>query len=65
MKPLDPRLLAHARPARIYMGVTVLTGVLTTILVLTQVLLIANILGPAVDGSQPAPAWMLPTLVGA
>ena len=46
------------------MGITVLTGALTTILILAQVLLIANILGPAVDGSGPAPAWLLPTLAG-
>lgn len=64
MKPLDPRLLTRARSAAVYMGTTVVTGALTTGLIITQVLLIANIVGPAVTGSEPAPGWMLPALAG-
>lgn len=64
MKPLDPRLLKHARGALIYMGTTVGTGVLTTALILAQVLLIAHILGPAITGDAPGPSWLLPALIG-
>lgn len=51
MKPLDPRLLRHARAARGYLALTVTLGILTGGLVVAQALLIANALGPAVtDG---------------
>ncbi len=51
MKPLDPRLLRHARAARTYIVFTTITGVLLTALIVAQVLLIARIVGPAVDGT--------------
>nr|NLD41842.1 thiol reductant ABC exporter subunit CydD [Actinomycetales bacterium] len=51
MKPLDPRLLRHAGAARSYIVFTAATGVLLTALIVAQVLLIAHIVGPVVDGS--------------
>ncbi|MDO5494365.1 MAG: thiol reductant ABC exporter subunit CydD [bacterium] len=55
MKPLDPRLLRHARAARSYILTTTATGVLLTALIVAQVLLIAHIVGPAVDGTATLP----------
>ncbi|GIG27592.1 thiol reductant ABC exporter subunit CydD [Cellulomonas marina] len=49
MKPLDPRLLRHARAARAYLALTVATGVLTAGLVVAQALLLARALGGAVQ----------------
>lgn len=54
MKPLDIRLLRHARAARSYIGLTTVTGLLLTALIVAQVLLVARILGPVVDGTE---AW--------
>lgn len=62
MKPLDPRLLRHARAARGYILTTSATGILLTGLVVAQVLLIAHILAPAVDGGPSGPSWLLPAL---
>ena len=60
MKPLDPRLLRHARPARRYVLLTAATGVATTGLVVAQAILIAAILAPAVSTARPlAQAWEL------
>lgn len=53
MKPLDPRLLRHARAARGYLALTVALGLVTTALVVAQALLLAHALGRAVaDGAQ-------------
>lgn len=49
MKPLDPRLLRHARAARGYLALTVATGLATTALVVVQALLLAHALGGAVQ----------------
>ena len=60
MKPLDPRLLRHARPARRYVLLTAATGVATTGLVVAQAILIAAILAPAVSTARPlGEAWDL------
>lgn len=67
MKPLDPRLLRHARAARWYLALTVTLGLVTTALVVTQALLLARVLGRAVgDGVElGAGAWhALAPLVG-
>lgn len=64
MKPLDPRLLTHARRAALYMGTTVGTGILITALIIAQVLLVAHIVGPAVTGGAPGPGWLFPALAG-
>ncbi len=49
MKPLDPRLLRHARTARGYLALTVGLGLLTAGLVVAQALLLANAVGRAVQ----------------
>lgn len=64
MRPLDPRLLRHARAARGYVALTSALGVLTAALVVTQALLLAHALGDAVtDGATldevgPTIAWL-------
>ncbi|UNX53833.1 thiol reductant ABC exporter subunit CydD [Georgenia sp. TF02-10] len=64
MKPLDPRLLRHARAARRYVAGTAVTGFLTAALVIAQVLLIAHALAPVVDGDagwaqvRPLVGWL-------
>ncbi|GIJ00499.1 ATP-binding cassette subfamily C protein CydD [Sediminihabitans luteus] len=51
MRPLDPRLLRHARAARGYVVLTAVLGLLVACLVIAQALLIARVLAPAIDGS--------------
>ncbi len=64
MRPLDPRLLRHARAARGYVALTAALGVLTAALVVAQALLLAHALGGAVsDGATldvlgPTVAWL-------
>lgn len=53
MKPLDPRLLAHARDARGHVLVTAAAGVATAGLVVAQALLLAAILAPAITSARP------------
>lgn len=55
MKPLDRRLLSHASAARAYVVSTTATGVLTTALVVAQVLLIANAIAPVIEGRASLP----------
>ncbi|WP_449384991.1 thiol reductant ABC exporter subunit CydD [Cellulomonas soli] len=56
MKPLDPRLLHHARAARGYLALTVALGLLTTALIVAQALLLARALGRAVAHGADLPA---------
>lgn len=56
MKPLDPRLLRHARTARGYVLLTAGLGVLTAGLVVAQAILIAAIAAPAITNSRPLSA---------
>ncbi|GIG20100.1 thiol reductant ABC exporter subunit CydD [Cellulomonas chitinilytica] len=64
MRPLDPRLLRHARSARGYVGLTAALGILTAALVVAQALLLARALGRAVhDGATldtlaPLVGWL-------
>ncbi|KQS99843.1 thiol reductant ABC exporter subunit CydD [Cellulomonas sp. Leaf395] len=64
MRPLDPRLLRHARAARGYVALTAALGVLTAAMVVAQALLLAHALGAAVsDGAQldvlaPTIGWL-------
>ncbi|KQY24660.1 cysteine ABC transporter permease [Cellulomonas sp. Root485] len=64
MRPLDPRLLRHARAARGYVALTATLGVVTAALVVAQALLLAHALGAAVsDGAtldvlRPTIAWL-------
>ncbi|WP_448072793.1 thiol reductant ABC exporter subunit CydD [Georgenia yuyongxinii] len=50
MKPLDPRLLRHARAARRYIALTSLTGFATAALVVTQALLLSRAIAPVIEG---------------
>ena len=69
MRPLDPRLLRHARAARGYVALTAALGVLTAALVVAQALLLAHALGDAVtDGATldvlgPTIAWLAAVVV--
>jgi ATP-binding cassette, subfamily C, bacterial CydD len=64
MRPLDPRLLRHARAARGYVALTATLGVVTAALIVVQALLLAHALGRAVhDGADlaaigPLVAWL-------
>lgn len=51
MKPLDPRLLRHARAARRYIVTTAVTGVLTALLVVAQAALISRSAAPVITGT--------------
>ena len=70
MKPLDPRLLRVARPARRYVVLTAGLGTLTAALVVVQALLIAHVVAPVVAGAadaasvRPLLAWLALTLAG-
>ena len=60
MRPVDPRLLRHARAARGYLIFTVGLGLLVTALVLAQAGLLAHALATAARGTGVAVLW--PTL---
>ena len=52
MKPLDKRLLAYAQGARSYIGLLVVTGLLSALLVIAQSLLISGSISPVIDGTK-------------
>ncbi|MGC4175022.1 ABC transporter ATP-binding protein/permease [Demequina sp.] len=52
MRPLDPRLVARIGPARRYVIVTAVLGVLTAVLILLQALVIARVLSPVLAPSE-------------
>ena len=54
MKPVDPRLLRHARAVRGYMVVAVVLGVVVTGMVVAQAELLARLLASAARGTGPA-----------
>ncbi|RJF42516.1 thiol reductant ABC exporter subunit CydD [Actinomyces sp. 2119] len=54
MKPLDPRLLRHARAARRYIATTTLSGGVVAGLVIAQAVLVSQAVAPAVVGSGSA-----------
>ena len=60
MRPVDPRLLRHARAARGYLIFTVGLGLAVTALVLVQAGLLAHALATAARGTGAAALW--PTL---
>ena len=60
MRPVDPRLLRHARAARGYLIFTVGLGLAVTALVLVQAGLLAHALATAAHGTGVAALW--PTL---
>lgn len=59
MRPLDPRLIRHARAARTQLVATVAFGLAGTALVLAQAALIAHILAAAFRGAPPGAAPVL------
>lgn len=60
MKPLDRRLLREVRAARRYVVLVAALGTTTAGLVVAQALVLARVLGPAVDGTADLAA-LLPT----
>lgn len=54
MKPLDPRLLSHAAPARRYVLLVTVTGILSAALIIAQCFLISYAISPIIDGSADA-----------
>lgn len=66
MKPLDLRLLRHARAARRYILLTAVTGMVTAALVVSQALLIAHAVAPVIEerAGWEHVARLLPALVG-
>jgi len=54
MRPLDPRLLRHACAARSYIALTAVLGIVTTVLVVVQALLLADVIaGVSLEGEGP------------
>jgi ATP-binding cassette subfamily C protein CydD len=51
MRPLDPRLIARIGPARRYVAVTAVLGVVTALLILVQALVISRALSPVLSPS--------------
>lgn len=49
MKPLDPKLLKHAPPARTYVGLVILIGIISAGLILAQCFLIAYSAAPVIS----------------
>lgn len=66
MKPLDLRLLRHARAARRYILLTAVTGMVTAGLVIAQAVLIAHAVAPVIDqrAGWEHVARLLPALAG-
>ncbi len=54
MRPLDPRLLRRARPARFLLGVDTALGLVTALLVLAQAVLLARVAARGFDGATLA-----------
>lgn len=52
MRPLDPRLLRRARPARVLLGVDVAIGIGTAFLVLLQATLLARVVARSFTGAS-------------
>ncbi|GAA1569869.1 MULTISPECIES: thiol reductant ABC exporter subunit CydD [Kribbella] len=67
MKPLDPRLLRRARGARVFLAASVVIGVLSGVLIITQAVLLAHgIAGVVLHGTGVgAVAWGLAAVVAA
>ncbi|NYI98053.1 ATP-binding cassette subfamily C protein CydD [Streptomonospora nanhaiensis] len=54
MKPLDPRLIRTARSVRVYLAVTVVSGVAVTGFVLAQAWLLSHVISGAAEGAGAA-----------
>ena len=51
VKPLDPKLLSHAAPARRYVALVTLTGIISAALIIAQCFLISLAISPVIDGT--------------
>lgn len=49
MKPIDPRLLRYARAIRSYLGLTVVLGIVSTLLIVAQAFLLSRTIAPAFE----------------
>ncbi|MDR2565932.1 MAG: thiol reductant ABC exporter subunit CydD [Bifidobacteriaceae bacterium] len=58
MKPLDPRLLKHARAARNYMILTAALGVVMSVAVVFQAIVVARLVGTLASGGTTGPGWL-------
>ncbi|WP_424212763.1 thiol reductant ABC exporter subunit CydD [Streptomyces sp. BI20] len=63
MKPIDPRLIRHARATRVFLGAVVLLGLLGAGLVIAQAMFIADLVVGAFEDGKGAGALRTP-LVG-
>ncbi|TDO52759.1 ATP-binding cassette subfamily C protein CydD [Kribbella sp. VKM Ac-2527] len=65
MRPVDPRLLRRARPARVFLAGSVLIGVATGLLVIVQAVLLARGISDVVlrDAGVGPVAWMLAAVI--
>lgn len=54
MKPLDPKLLSHAAPARRYVILVTITGILSAALIIAQCFLIGLAVAPVIEGEAGA-----------
>ena len=54
MKPLDPKLLSHAAPARRYVVLVTITGILSAALIIAQCFLIGLAVAPVIEGEAGA-----------
>ena len=52
MRPLDPRLLKYAKTTRNYLGFATLTGVVTSVLVIAQAIVLGELLASIVLGGE-------------
>jgi len=51
VKPLDPKLLSHVAPAKRYVLLVTVTGILSAALIIAQCFLISHAISPVIDGS--------------
>ncbi|MDR2378321.1 MAG: thiol reductant ABC exporter subunit CydD [Bifidobacteriaceae bacterium] len=58
MKPLDPRLIRHARAARDYMALTAALGLIMSVAVVFQAVVAANLIGALASGREVGPGWL-------
>jgi thiol reductant ABC exporter CydD subunit len=63
MRPLDPRLLRHARTTRVYIAVSVALGTATAGLIIAQATLLADMITRAFLGGAPLAALRTPMLL--
>lgn len=59
VKPLDPKLLSHAAPARRYVILVTITGILSAALIIAQCFLIGLAVAPVIEG-EAGPEDALP-----